>query len=149
MNKTDYLADLAGKSFIQEVGTEELIQDLSSDIEVKIYKVRLLEKENSIRAIPIIHKFAVYKEGLGAETAFDLDGKYIPYFKENDSKYTTMVTYLDGLSDVKSYRITDLNRDLQTAVCKVWVLVSGNVEEKLYLVYNDGGITHNEITVTI
>ena len=129
------------KMIFEEIPDEEA--------KTKIYKVRLLEKQSIDRAIPITHKFAVYREGISGETAFDLDGRYVPYFKENDLKFSAITDYLNGLSDIYGYRVNDYNREQEWGKAIVFLFVTDHIEEKYYFIYNDSGITHKEITVVI
>lgn len=146
--KTEYLAVLLAKSFIQEVGTPVLISE-DTELKVKIYKVQLLEKNGTVKAIPITHKFAVYKEGLAQETAFDLDGFYVPYFQENAAVYAALIAYAAAITNLTGYQVKEYNRDGAWIKVLAWMYVTDHIEEKYYFIYNDGGLTHKEITITV
>ena len=149
MNKTEYLADLQAKSYIQEVATEELQKDYT-ELNLKVYVVELLEKVNSTKAQPVKHRFCVYKEGFAQETAFAAGSGYTPFYNENNSTYQSIVGYITGtIPNVKAYWIKEFDKTQNYAKVRCDVFVTDHIEEKWYLIWNDSGLTHEEITVLV
>ena len=155
-NKTEYLADLAGKSFIQEIGTPELQtikvneQQVSPflELELNVYIVQLLEKtpDNSM-AQPVKHKFSVYKEGEAQETAFASGQPYKPFFNKNNNTYQAIVSYIMTIPNVRAYWVKEWDKETNYAKVRAFIEETDHIEEKWFLIWNDNGLTHSEITV--
>ena len=70
-------------------------------------------------------------------------------FIDNDTFRNAVITYLDGVSNVYGYKILSYDEDSQWAKCLIYLHVTDHIEERYFFVYNDGGATHEEITVTV
>ena len=143
-DKATYLSNLEALSYVQEIGTPVLRED-KTGVNLKVYDVDILEMGNSNRTQVISHKFAVYDEGGGSEAAYSYGPPYVPYYRENDPVYAAVATYVEGLGPVKGFSISEYDTDNQWAKVRVFVFVTDHIEEKQYLIYNDGGLTHEEI----
>jgi hypothetical protein len=142
--KAAYLTNLAGKSYIQDVGTPVLEQS-DAELNLKLYEVSLSELSGTSAMMATKHKFLVYDEGGGSEAAYPFGPIFKPYYRENDTVYAAIKAYVDGLSAVKGFKIVDFDTVEQWAKVYAFVYVTDHIEEKYYFVYVDGTLTHKEI----
>ena len=147
MNKTEYLAYLADLDYIQEVGTETLETDLSDDINLNIYQVRLLHVNAELtQAIWVWHNFAVYREGQGGERGFSYDGAELPYFIDAGDFYKSIKNYIiqqDDIYDAKNIELSEVDKVAQWIVYKH---VTDHIEEKLWRFYGSTGYHKKALT---
>lgn len=143
-DKATYLSDLQGLSYVLEVGIPILVEE-NVGVDFTIYDVDVLENGNAGRATIVSHRFAVYNEGGGGEAAYCYGPPYKAYYRENDTVYSAVASYVSGLSPVKGFSITEYNTDNQWAKVRAFVYVADHIEERQYFVYNDGGLTHEDI----
>jgi hypothetical protein len=142
--KAAYLTALGGLSYIQGVDTP--IQnngESNSNLSWTVYDVYLTELDGSGKGILIKHQFVVFDEGGGSEEVLN---EYIPFYKENLTGYNAMITYIEGISALKSYWIRQISTEQSFAIIRAMIYVTDHIEIKWYLIYVDGELTHAEIT---
>ena len=147
-NKSEYLTALNALSYIQKVGTP-VLQPSASDVELQlnVYIVPVLEKVNTTKAQRVKQVFCVYREGLTGETAF---GPYEPVFKENDNIYQLIISYINSsIPNTKAYWIKEFSKELNYAKVRTYEHVTDHIEEKWYLIWNNNGLVHEEITTVL
>lgn len=142
--KAVYLATLAGKSYIQGVDTPVVNSgESNSNLNWTVYGVYLTEIDGDGNGHLVNHQFVVYDEGGGSEEVLN---EYIPFYKENLTGYNAMITYIESISNLKSYWIRQISTEQLFAIIRAMIYVTDHVEIKWYLIYTDGGLTHDEIT---
>lgn len=141
--KSEYLSALQDKAYIQSVGTP--VETGESNDYLTIYEVEVVETDGSSAAVKGVHRFAVSDEGGAGESAYAYGPAIKPYYRTNDPVYAAVKSYIDAIAAVKAFRIVDFDTAEQWAKVFAWVFVTDHIEEKYYLVWNAGGLTHQEI----
>lgn len=145
--KAQYLTALEGESFISAVGTPVLESSKTdTELDINTYRVQMIENSPAGEIVINSHLFSVIDEGGGGEAAYPFGQAFTPGFDENNIVYAAIEGYIAGLTSVKGFRISDYSTSNQWAKVLVWEYVTDHIEEKYYFVYNDSGLTHEEIT---
>ena len=141
--KAQYLTALGNKSYIEATGAAVLNTDESiSEISYNVYDINVVER-NDGEGTSVKHQFVVYDEGGGSEEVLT---EYKPSFNENLTGYNLLITEIESISNIKSYWIRTFDTDQQYVIVRACIYVTDHIEIKWYLVYNDGGLTHEEIS---
>ena len=135
--KAAYLTALVGESYILGVDTPvEDTEESNGNLDWTVYDVELTEVDSSGNGILIKHRFVVYGEGGGSENVLN---EYVPWYKENLSGYSALVTEIESIADLKSYWIRNISTEQQFAIVRAMIEGTG-IDVVWYLIYNDGGL---------
>ncbi len=155
-SKNDLIADIvANVPHAEELAGHVLYDDLTftgGDHSIHVYGAVIVENnEDETQARKRTIDYIVIDEGDAGEKAQYKENGKRETFPVNVAAKQALVNYVETMTGYRGHEIIDINVDnsFKFAKIKLYQFVTDHVEEKMYVIYKDGGAPITEVEMTV